>query len=56
VELQIDPLLDSQRLNVLKITGPWTEGEAVEGVFGSLVLRNGLTKWGGGLGMLAGAD
>ena len=44
VELQIDPFLDSQRLNVLKITRPRSEGEAVEGVFGSLVLGNGLTK------------
>jgi hypothetical protein len=44
VELQVDPLLDPHRLNVLDITGPRAEGEAVEGVLGLLILRDGLAK------------
>jgi hypothetical protein len=44
VELQVDPLLDPQRLNVLDITRPRAEGEPVDGVLGFLILRDGLAK------------
>jgi hypothetical protein len=47
VELQVDPLLESQRLNVLNIARPRAESEAVEGVLDLLIVRDGLAEQGG---------